>query len=186
MTETAELFGKVIGLEVKDTGWTQFNVQVEGDKYPVPVSTKIDDIIAQGKEALTWPFAHVRYTPSTNINEKTGKPYRGGRAAAFLPATPADVEKAQAASVDGVGSRGPQKDLTIVRESALKTAFGFGAYAFAGAKEEGERARLEIYLMALAGRLEGWILRPSSLAVEPPAGNAEGSDFTAEDEDIPF
>lgn len=183
MTDTAEIFGKVVGIEVKDTGWTQFNVQVEGENYPVPVSTKLDAIIAQGKEALTWPFAHVRYKPSTNINPNTQKPYRGGTAAEFLPATPADVEKAQVPDTAGVGVRAPQKDLTIVRESALKTAFGFGAYAFAAAKEDGEKARLEIYLMALAIRLEAWILRPSELVAATPTAEP---DAVIEDEDIPF
>lgn len=186
MAETEEIFGKVIGLTVKETGWTQFDVQVDGESYPVPVSTKLDAIIAQGKEALTWPFAHVRYKPSTNINPNTQKPYRGGTAAEFLPATPADVEKAQVASSGNGGFRMSQKDLHIVRESALKSAFGYGSYAFSQAKEEGDRARLEIYLMALAGRLEGWILRPAE-DVEaddpPPLTDQDAPDI---DDSVPF
>lgn len=166
MTDVLEATGKVTGIEERAAGFRRITVDV-GRQYPLRVDTKLDTVIDQAREALDWPAALVRYTESESQNEnpKTGKPYTNRYATEFLPVTPADLAKAQEKQGDNGGQywkpRDPGERLSIERQSALRTAFEFGAYRLGTLKTAEERAELELYLFGLATRLEAHVVRPA-------------------------
>lgn len=189
MSETLEAKGKVTGFEAKNGGIRVFSVDT-GGQWPLKVATKKDEIIAQGMEAIEWDAATVRYveSDSKNINENTGLPYKNRYVQSFLPVTPA--EAAAAAKGNGGGfmrARPPEERLSIERQSALKTAFGYGAFKFAQTKATEERTELELYLFGLATRLEAHVARS---AEDTPADDERppltDQDAPVVDEDIPF
>lgn len=194
MTDTLEATGKVTGFEMKSGGMRVFSVDT-GGQWPLKVATKKEDIIAQGLEALEWDAATVRYTESDskNINEHTGEPFKNRYVQSFLPQTPAEAKAAAEAAKQGGGfmrARPPEERLSIERQSALKTAFGFGAYKLAQCKTSEERAELELYLFGLATRLEAHVARPAEDTPvgtddePPPLTDADAPPIV--DEDVPF
>lgn len=190
MSETLEAKGKVTGFEAKTGGIRVFSVDT-GGQWPLKVATKKDEIIAQGMEAIEWDAATVRYveSDSKNINDNTGLPYKNRYVQSFLPVTPAEARQAAQGNGGFLRARPPEERLSIERQSALKTAFGYGAYAFAKSWGTDEAIALELYLFGLATRLEAHVARsaedtPAGVDDErPPLSDA---DAPPDDSDIPF
>lgn len=187
MSETLEARGKVTGFEAKNGGIRVFSVDT-GGQWPLKVATKKDEIIAQGMEAIEWDAATVRYveSDSKNINDNTGLPYKNRYVQSFLPVTPAEARQAAQGNGGFLRARPPEERLSIERQSAARTAFDYGAYAFAKTWD-GNRTELELYLFGLASRLEAHVSRAAEDTPaedeRPPLSDQDAPDV---DDDIPF
>lgn len=190
MTDTLEATGRVTGIEERPGGFRRISVDV-GRQFPLRVDTKLDTVIQQAREAMEWDAALVRYTEqeSKNTNPNTGEPYTNRYVKEFLPVTPAEAKQAAEASKGNGGSRWsrpPEERLSIERQSAARTAFDYGAYAFAKAWS-GTQTELELYLFGLATRLEAHVARAAEDTPaddeRPPLADTDEPVF---DSDVPF
>jgi hypothetical protein len=165
--------------------WTTFNINI-GSQYPVRLSTKLEALIKQGREAkkerAVWSFSESQGGENPN---KPGTHYINRRLEKVEVGGALDPTQARGGPAGNAGGRSSDERHSIERQTIIKAAMA----AFPP-----DRIKTGEDWFKLIDRLDDWMQRPVAAPVAPPAAapastgdpGPDESSGPGDDSDIPF